>query len=149
MPVNSPVASRVVLAIGKRGSSMYRRRLPGLTRAAGVHFVAADSHAGGDAAKGETAFIRQCALCHTANAGEPNRFGPNLFGILDRKAGSVPGFRYSAAFRAMASWNWSADVLAAWITSSLSMVPGTTMGVFQGVADRDRGDIVAYLATRE
>jgi len=28
------------------------------------------------------------------------------------------------------------------------MVPGTAMGVFQGVSQSDRDDIVAYLATR-
>jgi cytochrome c2 len=29
------------------------------------------------------------------------------------------------------------------------MVPGTAMGVFPGVAQSDRDDIVAYLATRQ
>jgi cytochrome c2 len=27
------------------------------------------------------------------------------------------------------------------------MIPGTSMGIFQGVAERDRDDLVAYLAT--
>ena len=127
---------------------MNRRHPASVTLVARV-FLATDSHAAGDADRGEAAFIRQCALCHTVNPGEPNRFGPNLFGIFGRKAASVPGFRYSSAFKTMAAWNWSAEVLAAWITSSQSMVPGTTMGVFQGVADSDRDDIVAYLATRK
>ncbi len=105
--------------------------------------------AAGDAAKGKTAFIRQCALCHTAGKDEPNGFGPNLFGILNRTAASVPGFRYSPAFKSSAAWVWNADVLDAWISSPAKMVPGTTMGVFQGVADRDRDDIVAYLATQK
>jgi cytochrome c2 len=29
------------------------------------------------------------------------------------------------------------------------MVPGTAMGVFQGVSQGDRDDIVAYLKTRQ
>jgi cytochrome c2 len=29
------------------------------------------------------------------------------------------------------------------------MVPGTAMGIFQGVAERDRDDIVAYLASKK
>ena len=61
-------------------------------------------HAGaaGDAAKGKSAFVRQCAICHTVEQGGPNRFGPNLFGILRRKAGTVAGFDYSRAFKAAA-----------------------------------------------
>jgi cytochrome c len=108
--------------------------------------VGTECRAAGDAAKGRDAFVRQCALCHTTDRGEPNRFGPNLFGVLDRSAGSVPGFKYSFAFKSTASWDWSADALGAWISAPATMVPGTTMGVFQGVADRDRDDIVAYLA---
>jgi cytochrome c len=103
--------------------------------------------AAGDAARGRTAFVRQCALCHTIGSGEPNRFGPNLFGIVDRQAGSVPGFRYSAAFRSTASWSWSEDLLAAWISEPAKMVRGSPMGLFQGVPDRDRDDIIAFLAT--
>jgi len=29
------------------------------------------------------------------------------------------------------------------------MVPGTAMAIFQGVAEKDRDDIVAYLATKK
>ena len=29
------------------------------------------------------------------------------------------------------------------------MVPGTAMGIFQGVAERDRDDIVAYIASKK
>jgi cytochrome c len=105
-----------------------------------------ECQAAGDVAKGRDAFVRQCALCHTIGRGEPNRFGPNLFGILDHKAGSVSGFNYSSAFKSAANWDWSAEVLGSWISAPAMMVPGTAMGVFQGVADRDRDDIGAYLA---
>ena len=102
-----------------------------------------------DAKAGKAAFVRQCALCHTIGKGEPNRYGPNLFGILDRKAASVPDFGYSPAFKSTASWNWSADALAAFISSPKEMVPGSAMAVFQGVADNDRDDILAYLASQK
>jgi cytochrome c len=114
-----------------------------------VCFGADRGHAAGDAAKGERAFERQCAICHTVDSGAPNRFGPNLFGILHRKAGSVAGFTYTRAFKTTATWDWNADLVAGWITAPGQMVPGTAMGVFQGVAQRDRDDIVAYLATRQ
>jgi cytochrome c len=107
------------------------------------------SRAAGDAAKGESAFVRQCAICHTVEEGGPNRFGPNLFGILHRKAGTVAGFDYSRAFKAAASWDWNEDLVAGWIGAPGVMVPGTAMGVFQGVAQSDRDDIVAYLAAQQ
>jgi cytochrome c len=105
--------------------------------------------AAGDVAKGKSAFVRQCAICHTLEEGSPNRFGPNLFGILHRKAGTVTGFGYSRAFKAAASWDWNEDLVAGWIGAPGQMVPGTAMGVFQGVAQSDRDDIVAYLATQQ
>jgi cytochrome c len=106
------------------------------------------AEAAGDVARGQAAFVRQCALCHTIGPGEANRFGPNLFGVVNRQAGAARGFHYSPAFQSTAAWVWSEDVLAAWISEPAKMVPGTTMGAFQGVADRDRDDIVAYLAAQ-
>ena len=110
---------------------------------------AGPGRAAGDAAKGKSAFVRQCAICHTLEQGGPNRFGPNLFGVLHRKAGTVAGFDYSRAFKAAASWDWNEDLVAGWIAAPGVMVPGTAMGVFQGVAQNDRDDIVAYLATQQ
>jgi cytochrome c len=110
---------------------------------------AGQSHAAGDAAKGRAAFVRQCAICHTVEKDGPNRFGPNLFGVLHRKAGTAAGFNYSRAFKVAASWDWNEDLVAGWIGAPGLMVPGTAMGVFQGVAQSDRDDIVAYLATQQ
>jgi cytochrome c len=107
------------------------------------------SHAAGDAAKGKSAFVRECAICHTVEEGGPNRFGPNLFGVLHRRAGAVADFTYSRAFKAAATWDWNQDLVAGWIGAPGVMVPGTAMGVFQGVAQSDRDDIVAYLATQQ
>ncbi len=108
-----------------------------------VPALAADVGAGG------RAFVRQCALCHTVGKDDPSRYGPNLFGVVDRKAGSVPSFKYSSAFKSSASWNWAPDLLGAWISAPREMVPGSPMGVFQGVAQRDKDDIIAYLATKK
>src|ERR1700674_1351315 len=69
--------------------------------------------ADGDAAKGMAAFVRQCAICHTIDKNGENRFGPNLFGILGKKAGTVPGFSYSNAFKTRGNWEWSGTRSAA------------------------------------
>ena len=109
--------------------------------------VAGAAQAGGDAAKGRAAFVRQCVICHTNEKGGENRFGPNLFGIMGRKAGTVPGYTYTNAFKNRANWEWTEDGIGGWMMFPSTMVPGTAMGVFQGIAEKDRDDLVAYLAT--
>ncbi len=62
----------------------------------------ADSHATGDAAKGEKDF-RKCKSCHMiqdaegTNIVKGGKTGPNLYGIVGRQAGTVEGFRYGAS----------------------------------------------------
>ena len=69
----------------------------------------------GDAAAGQRVF-NQCRACHTADQGGRNGVGPNLFGIVGRKAGSIEGFRYSANLRSLAEGGlvWSEDRLRAY-----------------------------------
>jgi cytochrome c len=102
-----------------------------------------------DIAKGEAAFVRQCAICHTIDKGGEHRLGPNLFGILGRRAGTAQGFRYTNAFRTTATFEWTEGLLGPWIALPSVMVPGTAMGTFPGVSDRDKDDIVAYLAAQK
>jgi cytochrome c len=98
---------------------------------------------------GAAVFARQCALCHTIGKGEPNGFGPNLFGIADRKAGTAAGYKYSPAFLALANWRWSPDGIASFVVAPDKTIPGNSMGVFQGVADKDLDDLIAYLAEQK
>jgi cytochrome c len=107
------------------------------------------ARAAGNPAQGRILFVRQCALCHTVGKDEPNRFGPNLFGIVDRKAATAPGYAYSPEFVSMATWTWSPDGIASFIVAPALTIPGNRMGVFQGVADADLDDLVAYLATQK
>jgi cytochrome c len=102
----------------------------------------------GDAVRGEAAFVRSCALCHIVNRGGPNGFGPNLFGIVDRRAATANGYQYSPAFLSVANWTWSPDGIASFIIAPAATVPGNRMSVFQGVSDKEIDDIIAYLATR-
>src|SRR5881227_590627 len=91
-----------------------------------------------DVAKGQAAFVRQCAICHTIDKGGENRIGPNLFGVVGRRAGTMQGFRYTNAFRNTATFEWTEGLLGPWISLPSVMVPGTAMGGFPGVADRDK-----------
>jgi cytochrome c len=105
--------------------------------------------AAGDAVKRAAIFERQCALCHSISKGEPNRFGPNLFGITERKAAAAPGYDYSPEFITMAIWTWSPDAIASFVAAPALTIPGNRMSVFPGVADADLDDLVAYLATQK
>lgn len=87
----------------------------------------------------------QCAACHTLIQGGPNMTGPNLYGIIGRKAGSAPSFDYSDGVKA-AGFTWDAAHIDTWITNPAAMIPGTRM-TYLGLKDaKDRADVIAYVA---
>ena len=99
----------------------------------------------GDAASGKTVFVR-CAICHTVQKGGANGLGPNLFGVVGRKAASLVNFAYSPALKS-SGITWTPDRLKSWVTSPAKMVPGTKMA-FAGINNpKQADDVVAYLAT--
>jgi cytochrome c len=108
---------------------------------------AAQAAPAADPAAGQDAFLRQCGICHTADKGGPDRFGPNLFAVVGKQAGTEANFAYSAAFKKAATWKWDAALLGGWISNPGALIPGTAMAVYQGVADKDRDNIIAYLAS--
>ncbi len=99
----------------------------------------------GDPAKGKQDFV-VCQTCHTIIKGGGNGLGPNLFGVVGRKAASLPGFYYSVALK-NSKITWTSDKLKAWITNPQKLVPGNRM-TFPGVSDPAKADdIVAYLTS--
>ena len=95
--------------------------------------------------EGKAVFSR-CAACHTNIKGGPNGIGPNLFGVVGRKAAAKPDFSYSTALK-NAHIVWTGQTLNAWIANPAKMVPGTRM-VFAGISDpKQRADLIAYLAS--
>ena len=102
--------------------------------------------ASADISKGENA-SKKCAACHTFGKGEPNRVGPNLYGVIGRAKASVPGFNYSAAMKGKGG-NWTVDDLNVYLLNPKAMVPGTTMS-FAGVPrGGERADLIAYLNSK-
>lgn len=97
---------------------------------------------GGDPAKGREVFQDRCTSCHILGA---NGMGPNLVGVVGRKAASAPGFHYSAAL-SQAGLTWGGPELDRFLSGPAKMVPGTPMRAT--VADpADRHDLIAYLAS--
>jgi len=96
------------------------------------------------ASRGEALFRTRCALCHTVDPGGRGAQGPNLRGVVGRKAGSTD-FGYSAA---LGRWGrtWTPGLLEKYLGAPGRVVPGTTM-VVQTPNAGERADLVAYLAT--
>lgn len=144
---------RVVARIGTRAAPVPKslcltRRFLTLLSAAAV-FGPGPAFAAGDSVKGAAIFERECALCHTIGRGERNRFGPNLFGITERKAATAPGYEYSPEFVTEATWTWSPDAVASFVVAPGLTIPGNKMSVFQGVPDSELDDLIAYLAAQK
>ena len=87
-----------------------------------------------------------CGICHSVQeTGGPNQ-GPNLLGVVGRKAGSVPDFPlYSPALKA-SGITWNKKTLDKFLLNPMAKVPGTLMPM-QIPDTRTRADVVAYLAT--
>jgi cytochrome c len=96
-----------------------------------------------DAGHGKSVF-KACAACHTTDGA--NRVGPGLGGIVGRKAGTAPGFRYSDAMK-NSGLVWDDKSLDAYLEAPQKAVPGNRMP-YAGLKDAtDRADLVGYLAT--
>jgi glucose/arabinose dehydrogenase/cytochrome c2 len=97
---------------------------------------------GADANAGKTVFTVQCALCHSA---EPNdnggAQGPNLLGVMGRKAASTT-FSYSAALK-KSNLTWDHATLDRFLASPTTVVPGSSM-VIAVDKQADRENLLAY-----
>jgi cytochrome c len=98
-----------------------------------------------DAAAGEKAFTA-CKACHAFGK---NGVGPNLTGVVGRKAASVEGYNYSAALKD-SGITWDEANLKEWLIGpATNKVKGTKM-VYQGLKDEKKtADVIAYLATQK
>lgn len=94
----------------------------------------------GDATRGALAYAASCGSCHSLDS---NRVGPAHRGVYGRKAGSAPGYAYSAAVR-KSSIIWDAAALDRWLQDPRAVIPGTKMA-FRLADQQRRADIIAYL----
>jgi len=86
-----------------------------------------------------------CAGCHDTRPGLGHRVGPNLHGVIGRKAGTAPGYHYSEAMK-NSGIIWDAQTLDAFIKSPTRQVPGSKM--VNATADPARRQaVIEYLST--
>lgn len=95
-----------------------------------------------DATKGADVYDDRCGGCHViGGVGQ----GPSLAGVVGRKAGTAPGFEYTAALKG-AGVAWTPANLDRWLSGPQKLVPGTAMvAVVPDAAERR--ELIAYLAT--
>ena len=120
-----------------------------------------DPTASGDAAAGERAF-RACVSCHVVRApdgevlaGRASRTGPNLYGVVGRRAGQVEDFRYSdlMILAGEAGLVWDEASFVPYVqdpTGHLRAVSGESSGrgkmTYRVRPEADAADLYAYLA---
>ncbi len=98
-----------------------------------------------DVAAGEKAFV-VCRACHQIGPGAKDAVGPVLNGVVGRKAGTYPGFDYSAANK-NSGLTWDEPTLEKYLASPQTVVPGTKM-IFVGIKNPQTvKDVIAYLKT--
>lgn len=105
---------------------------------------AAQAQSAGDAAAGEKAFA-PCKACHAFGK---NGVGPDLKGVIGRKAGTHEGYNYSAAMK-NSGLTWDEATFRDYIHDPKAKVPGTKM-IYAGLKDDKKvSDLIAYLETQK
>lgn len=100
----------------------------------------------GDPVAGKRTFYR-CASCHQVGPSARAGFGPQLTGIIGRKAGSTTDYRYSAAMK-NANIVWTEQNLASFLKAPGDFIPGNNMR-FWGIGNTQQmADLLAYLRTQ-
>lgn len=120
-----------------------RLNIPALAPAlAAALLIAGTAHAGP-----APATWTRCAVCHDATRGGPNKIGPNLYGVVGKKAGThAAGFKYSDGLK-KSGLTWNAATLDKWIENPRALVPNTMMA-FPGLKDpAKRAELVGYLTS--
>ena len=99
----------------------------------------------GDTKKGAKLFKAKCAQCHTIEKGGNAKQGPPLWGLIGRTSGTCDGFAYSEANK-NAAIVWSDKHLFEYLLNPKKYIPGTKM-VFAGIKkEKERADLIAFMA---
>jgi cytochrome c len=109
--------------------------------------AACASDAKGNAAKGEELFMAgACPTCHSVTKDDSLKVGPNLVGVMGRKAGTTQSLMGPSENLKKYGVIWSAQTLDEFLADPNAKVPGTAMiGILTD--PQQRADVIAYLST--
>ena len=94
---------------------------------------------------GEKFVTKNCSACHSFTLPIKNKIGPSLATILDRKFGSIEGYKYSKFFTAT-NKKWSYENLYFFLKDPKTWAAGTKMS-YRGIAKQDDLiNVLKYLA---
>ena len=96
----------------------------------------------GDVQKGTALYQQHCTACHAIDS---NKIGPAHRGVMGRRVGSLPGYKYSTELAA-SRLRWTPQTLNKWLGDPEDLVNGQRMG-FVIESEQERADLIAYLAT--
>jgi len=100
-----------------------------------------------DVAAGQRVF-GQCRACHIVDATDRNGVGPNLYGVVGRRAASRESFtRYSANLKQLGGegYTWTEENLRAYLANPKAVAPQGSMA-FPGLRQEQQlTDVIAYL----
>ncbi|MEL7047900.1 MAG: cytochrome c family protein [Pseudomonadota bacterium] len=98
-----------------------------------------------DVEKGKKVF-KKCKACHAVGEKAKNKVGPILNGVVGRASGALEGYKYSKAMLEI-GLTWDEATLDKYLENPKKVVPGTKM-IYRGLRkEKDRKNIIAYLAT--
>jgi len=120
-----------------------------IAASAALTFGAVGAAQAQDAAAGQRVF-NQCRACHVVENNGRNGVGPNLHGVVGRRAASIENFRYSANMRQLAEGGlaWTPENLNRYLTNPKDVVPQGSMA-FAGIRnEQQRTDVIAYLQSQ-
>ena len=104
--------------------------------------IAIDIANAADPVNGKKIF-KKCVACHSLQEGK-NKIGPSLYNLLDRKIGSVEGYKYSKAMK-NSCVVWDEESLDKFLTKPRKFIPKTKMA-FRGIKKKSlRDDLIAFL----
>jgi len=95
---------------------------------------------------GAAIFKQRCAACHSVQSGKSGGVGPNLAGLVGRKAGSG-SYNYSPAMK-KAELTWNIASLDKFLAAPLKTVPGTRM-VIALPDPAQRKAVIGYLGQQK
>ena len=100
----------------------------------------------GDLAHGEKVF-KKCSACHMIASDGKNMIGPNLWGVIGRKAGAVSDYKYSKAMVAYGK-EWNFEEMNAYLIKPQAYIKGTKMA-FAGLRkEKDRASVILYMNSK-